>query len=252
MTLQGKTALVTGGERGIGHAYCERLAADGANVIAVDLNDPTGSLSDLVGDGKRLGLVCDVSDPEQIDATKRTVLDQFRGVDILVNNAGTFPTTDLDHVTVDVWRRVQAVNVESALLFSQAFAPGMREAGWGRIINTGSANTLLQGRDLAYLTSKGSIHALTRALANELGENGITVNAIAPSVVATEGFLGRARTAGPSADEVFARVSAMQTIKRPSVPADLANALAFLVSEEAGFITGQILHIDGGLTRSGA
>ena len=102
------------------------------------------------------------------------------------------------------------------------------------------------------MTSKGSVHALTRALANELGDSGITVNAIAPSVVATEGFLGRTRSGGQSADDVFARVSAMQTIKRPSVPAELANTLAFLVSDEADFITGQIFHVDGGLTRSGA
>lgn len=102
------------------------------------------------------------------------------------------------------------------------------------------------------MTSKGSVHALTRALANELGDSGITVNAIAPSVVATGGFLGRARTAGPTADEVFARVSAMQTVKRPSVPADLGNALGFLVSDQADFITGQILHVDGGLTKTGA
>jgi NAD(P)-dependent dehydrogenase (short-subunit alcohol dehydrogenase family) len=128
----------------------------------------------------------------------------------------------------------------------------MTTAGWGRIVNTGSANTLLQGRDLAYMTSKGTVHSLTRALANELGAAGITVNAIAPSVVATEGFLGRDRTTGPTADGVFERVSAMQTIKRPSVPADLSNTLAFLVSEQAGFITGQILHVDGGLTRTGA
>lgn len=122
----------------------------------------------------------------------------------------------------------------------------------GRIVNTGSANTLLQGRDLAYMTSKGSVHALTRALTNELGDSGITVNAIALSVVATEGFLGRDRSAGPTAEEVLARVLAMQTIKRPSVPADLGNALAFLVSDQTDFITGQILHVDGGLTRTGA
>jgi NAD(P)-dependent dehydrogenase (short-subunit alcohol dehydrogenase family) len=100
--------------------------------------------------------------------------------------------------------------------------------------------------------TKASVHGLTRALANELGGDGITVNAIAPSVVATEGFQGRARTAGPTADEVFARVSAMQTIKRPSVPADLGNALGFLVSDQADFITGQIIHVDGGMTRTGA
>ena len=252
MALDGKTALVTGAARGIGHAYCRQLAADGANLVAVDIDDPAGSLTDLAGGGEKLGLICDVSRPEQIDAVRRIVLDRFGRCDILANNAGIFPIADLDSVTPELWRRVQAINVEAVLLFAQAFAPGMKAAGWGRIVNTGSANTLLHGRDLAYMTSKGSVHALTRALANELGDSGITVNAIAPSVVATEGFLGRRRTSGPTADEVFARVSAMQTIKRPSVPEDLGNALAFLVSDQADFITGQILHVDGGLTRSGA
>jgi NAD(P)-dependent dehydrogenase (short-subunit alcohol dehydrogenase family) len=137
-----------------------------------------------------------------------------------------------------------------------ALRPSIRSrhesAGWGRIVNTGSANTLLQGRDLAYMTRKGSVHTLTRALANELGDDGITVNAIAPSVVSTEGFVSRDRTNWPNAEDVMARVSSMQTIKRPSVPADLGNALGFLVSDGADFITGQILHVDGGLTRTGA
>lgn len=252
MSLNGKTALVTGAARGIGLAYCERLAADGANVVAVDINDPAEAVKNLPGGGEKLALVCDISQPAQVSAAAATVLERFGRCDILANSAGIFPATDLASVTIDVWRQVQAVNVEAALLFAQAFAPGMKDAGWGRIITTGSANTLLQGRDLAYMTSKGSVHALTRALANELGDSGITVNAIAPSVVATGGFLGRTRTAGPTADQVFARVSAMQTIKRPSVPADLGNALGFLVSDQADFITGQILHVDGGLTRTGA
>ncbi len=252
MALNEKTAVVTGAARGIGQAYCQRLAADGANVVAVDIDDPASSLKELPGDGEKLGLVCDVSQPAQISAVAATVIERFGRCDILVNNAGIFPAADLGSVTVELWHRVQAVNVEAVLLFAQAFAPGMQAAGWGRIVNTGSANTLLQGRDLAYMTSKGSVHALTRALANELGDSGITVNAIAPSVVATEGFLGRSRSAGPTAEEVLARVSAMQTIKRPSIPADLGNALAFLVSDQADFITGQILHVDGGLTRTGA
>jgi NAD(P)-dependent dehydrogenase (short-subunit alcohol dehydrogenase family) len=252
MALEGKTAVVTGAARGIGRAYCQRLAADGANVVAVDIDDPAGTVKDLRGSGEKLGLACDIGQPGQVSAVAETVIGRFGRCDILVNNAAIFPATSLGSVTVEIWRQVQAVNVEAILLFAQAFAPGMRAAGWGRIVNTGSANTLLQGRDLAYMTSKGSVHALTRALANELGDSGITVNAIAPSVVATEGFLGRTRTAGPTAAEVSARVMSMQTIKRPSVPADLASALGFLVSDQAGFITGQILHVDGGLTRTGA
>ncbi|WP_225102208.1 SDR family NAD(P)-dependent oxidoreductase [Streptomyces sp. CoH27] len=252
MGLDGKTAVVTGAARGIGYAYCRRLAADGAHVVAVDINDPADAVAELTGGGDKLGLVCDISEPSQVDAVAGTVLDRYGRCDILVNNAGIFPFTDLDQVTIELWRKVQAVNVEAILLFAQAFAPGMRAAGWGRIVNTGSGITMTQNRDLAYLTSKGTVHALTRALANELGDSGITVNAIAPGLVATEGFLGRVRTSGPSADEVFARVTAMQTIKRRSVPADLGNALGFLVSDDADFITGQILHVDGGVTRTGA
>jgi NAD(P)-dependent dehydrogenase (short-subunit alcohol dehydrogenase family) len=252
VALEGKTAVVTGAARGIGYAYCRRLAADGANVVAVDLNDPSDAVKELEGGGDHLSLVGDVSEPSQIDAVAGTVLDRYGRCDILVNNAGIFPIADLDHVTIELWRQVQAVNVEAILLFARAFAPGMRAAGWGRVVNTGSGITLTQNRDLVYLTSKGTVHALTRALANELGESGITVNAIAPGLVPTEGFLGRARANGPTADEVFARMTALQTIKRPSVPADLANALAFLVSDDAGFMTAQILHVDGGVTRTGA
>ncbi|MFD7918708.1 SDR family NAD(P)-dependent oxidoreductase [Streptomyces sp. NPDC059740] len=252
MALDGKTAVVTGAARGIGYAYCQRLAADGAHVFAVDIDDPVDAVSELTGGGDKLGLVCDISEPSQVDAVTATVLDRYGRCDILVNNAGIFPFTDLEHMSMELWRKVQAVNVESILLFARAFAPGMRAAGWGRIVNTGSGITLTQNRDLAYMTSKGTVHALTRALANELGDSGITVNAIAPGLVATQGFLGRARPNGPTADEVFARVTALQTIKRQSVAADLGNALGFLVSDDADFITGQILHVDGGMTRTGA
>ncbi|MBC3840620.1 SDR family oxidoreductase [Streptacidiphilus sp. 4-A2] len=244
--------MVTGAARGIGYAYCQRLAADGANVVAVDIDGAADAVRELTGAGDKLGLACDVSEPSQVDAVVGTVLERYGRCDILVNNAGIFPFTSLDDVTIELWRKVQAVNVEAILLFAQAFAPGMRAAGWGRIVNTGSGITTTQNRDLAYMTSKGTVHALTRALANELGDSGITVNAIAPGLVATAGFLSRARTNGPTADEVFARTTAAQTIKRRSVPADLGNALSFLVSDDADFITGQILHVDGGVTRTGA
>ena len=252
MRLEGRTAVVTGAARGIGYAYCERLAADGANVVAIDIEDPAGPAAQLPGSGGHLGLICDVSDPEQIEGAAAAVLDRYGRCDILVNNAAIFPHSDWQTVSLDVWRKVQAVNVESILLFAKAFVPGMRAAGWGRVINTGSGITLMQNRDLAYMTSKGTVHAITRALANELGEYGVTVNAIAPGLVPTEGFLNRTRAGGPTADEIFGRVQVMQTIKRTSVPADLGNALAFLASDDAAFVTGQILHVDGGVTRTGA
>lgn len=248
----GRTAFVTGAARGIGLAYVEGLLADGADVVAVDLHDLTPAIADLEGPGERLGLVGDISSDTDVQSMVQTVLDRFGVVDILVNNAGVFPVTDLRSITLATWRRVQAVNVEPVLRFSQAFAPGMQECGWGRIVNTGSANTLLGGKDIAYLPSKSAVHGLTRALANELGEFGITVNAIAPSVVATDGFLGRDRGDDAAAEQILHRVTGMQSIRRLSVPSDLGDALGFLVSNEASFITGQILHVDGGLTRTGA
>ncbi len=255
MGLIGKTAVVTGGGRGIGRAYCERLAADGANVVVVDLEDPSDSVDTLSGPGAKLGLACDVSSPEQVAELGQTVCERFGRCDILVNNAGIYPHMRIDDATLDVWRRVQAVNVEAVLLTVQAFLPAMREAGWGRIINTGSNITLMtQTVDLlAYITSKGAVHALTRALANELGDTGITANVIAPSIVPTEGLLGRSRgSAGMTSEQEVAAVVAMQTIRRPSRPSDLAGALAYLASEDADFVTGQIIHVDGGITRSGA
>jgi NAD(P)-dependent dehydrogenase (short-subunit alcohol dehydrogenase family) len=253
VSIQGKTAVVTGGSRGIGRAYCERLAADGANVVVIDLRDPAGVAQELKGVGAALGIACDVSDPAAVREAANAVLDRFGRCDIFVNNAAMLDVTSLETVTIEQWRRIQAVNVEPIIGFAQAFVPGMADAGWGRIVTTGSSSTLNPlNRDLAYVTSKGSVHALTRALANELGDRGITVNSIAPTVVRTEGFVERLPGGELAADEMITRIAAQHTVGRFCEPEDVADMLGFLVSDQAGFITGQILHVDGGRTRSGA
>lgn len=255
MNLSGKTAVITGGARGIGLAYSERLARDGANVVVIDkdhVGEQTDRLRRLPGAGEKMAITADVSEPDQIAEASKAVIERFGRCDIFVNNAAWMPVFDLKSITSEEWRKVQATNVEPIVFFAKSFVPGMLKAGWGRIVTAGSGITLTQIPDLAYMTSKGSVHAVTRALANELAGTPITVNSIAPTVVRTPGFMEHFRSGGPSPDEVVKLAVSQQTIKRESVPEDLANMLAFLVSDEANFITGQIFHVDGGFSRTGA
>ena len=172
--------------------------------------------------------------------------------DILVNNAGIYPMQPFDQITFDDWRRVLSVNLDSMFLMTKAFADGMRQRKWGRIINIASDTVSLLVPNLVhYISSKAGVIGFTRSLATEFGEHGVNVNAIAPGLTRTPGTLADKEVpGGMSKEELFEMMVHMQSIKRGEVASDLVGAVSFLASDDAAFITGQTLYVNGGLTRT--
>jgi 3-oxoacyl-[acyl-carrier protein] reductase len=266
--LSGRVALVTGGSRGLGRADALTLARAGADVVIADLlveselSEETDAYGALATVARQQGLVyseatakeiqamgrraaaikCDVTDREQVGATVARVAEDFGSVDILVNNAGT-----LDHAaqfpnqSPELWERDLRVNLTGAFNCAQAVWPHMKERGWGRIVNMASvAGTLGGFGQASYSTTKAGILGLTRTLALEGGRHGITCNAIVPGVIGTEAF----NMANP---EMNQRIVDRTVLKRPGEPQDIANAVAFLCSDLASYITGIELNVSGGV-----
>ena len=233
-SVDGKVAIVTGGAQGIGRAIADALAADGAEVVIADLNPPEG------------GIRADVSSEEDVARMVDETVDRHGRIDILVNNAGLYASLVMrpfTEIPLDEWRQVMDVNVASMFLTCRAVVPVMREQGGGKIVNI-SSGTPFRGVPflLHYVTSKGAIVALTRALAKELGKDGIHVNCVAPGFTMSDGV-----KANPEVVEKLRDVSvAARTIQRDQVPEDVAGAVVFLCTPAADFITGQTMVIDGG------
>jgi len=267
--LGGRVALVTGGSRGLGRADALTLARAGADVVIADIQvesettdeevERYGPLAqvaraqglvfteataeEIQGMGRRSAAVkCDVTDRGQVDATVARTVDEFGSVDILVNNAGT-----LDHVAQfgdqnpELWERDLRVNLTGAFNCAQAVWPHMKERGWGRIVNMASvAGTLGGFGQASYSSTKAGLLGLTKSLALEGARHGITVNAIVPGVIGSEVF----SFGNPEMNERMIKRTAMRRVGEPQ---DVANAIAFLCSDLAGYITGVGLNVSGGI-----
>ncbi|VAV91287.1 3-oxoacyl-[acyl-carrier protein] reductase [hydrothermal vent metagenome] len=243
MKHKDRVAIVTGSAQGIGAAIARKLSDEGASVVIADLNEE-GAAQVAASLPDALAVTVDTSSEDQVKGMVDATVDRFGKVDILVNNAAIVPFIEWDDIDFAEWRRIMSVNLDGVFLTSRAVYPHMRDAGYGRIVNIAS-NVFVAGTpNLAhYVASKGGVVGFTRALATELGQYGITVNAVAPGLTETEGTV-----ASPHA-EAFDFVQSLQAIPRRGVADDIAPAVAFLASEEAAWVTGSLLVVDGGHTR---
>ena len=246
--LQDRIALVTGAGQGIGRAFAERFVAEGAAVVVADRNgDAAATVAEKItaGGGRARAATVDVTDPEGVDAVVAETVRTWGRLDVLVNNAAIFSTITMkpfDRIGLAEWEAVVRVNLTGTFICCKAVAPGMRERGFGRIINISSSTVLMGRAEYAhYVASKAGVVGLTRALARELGPHGVTVNAIMPGSTETE--VPR-ETVTP---EQAASIVGAQSVKRRIGADDIVGAAVYLASGDADFVTGQTVVVDGGL-----
>jgi NAD(P)-dependent dehydrogenase (short-subunit alcohol dehydrogenase family) len=237
----GRVALVTGTTRGIGQAIAVGLAERGATVVLGDRGDASETIALIADAGhKAVPVTLDISDQSSIEAAAKRVAEELGHVDILVNNAGTFEAATWDDLDFDLWQRVMNIDLNGPMLMCKAFLPLMRGRGWGRVINIASATVAIASPvSIAYRTSKMGVIGFTRALSATLGDEGITINAVLPSLTRT------AMTEGLPQAIVDASLG-RQVIHREAEPADIAGSVFLLAADEAAWITGLTIMANGG------
>jgi 2-hydroxycyclohexanecarboxyl-CoA dehydrogenase len=249
MSFRGSTAIVTGGASGIGLGISHRLARDGAKVSVFDLDGESAeraatAIRDAGGDA--ISCAVDISDRVQVDAAVERTRRELGPVLVLVNGAGMDAFTPFMEITTELWERIIAVNLTGTFHCTQSVLPDMLAAKWGRIVNISSSSAQTGAALMAhYSSSKGGMIALTKTLALELGPRGITVNTIPPGAIDTP-MSRRAAAEGRFGGGTLEDVGRHLPVRRIGTPDDIAAACAYLVSDEAGYVTGQIIGVNGG------
>ncbi|MBT9466975.1 SDR family oxidoreductase [Hydrogenophaga sp.] len=238
---QGRVVLVTGGAQGIGEACARRFASEGAKLVIADVADAAGRA--LARELGGMYMHCDVGDKADVDAIVAQAQDTHGHIDVLVNNAGIFKAAEFLDVTEDDFDEVLRVNLKGAFLMGQAVARAMARAGGGSIVNMSSVNGVLAIPNIAsYNVSKGGINQLTRVMALALADHGIRVNAVAPGTIATELAAKAVLTSEAARQKILSRTP----MKRLGEPDEIADVVAWLASDAASYVTGEIVTVDGG------
>lgn len=247
--LQGRVAMVTGSGRGIGAATVKKLAADGATVAVIDLReqDTEGTVAEIeAAGGKAIGIGCDVSNAEQVEAAVTKIAETFGRLDILVNNAGVIRDNMLFKMSESDWDTVMNIHLKGSFLCSRAAQRLMVQQKYGKIVNLSSTSALGNRGQANYSAAKMGLQGFTRTLAIELGPFNINVNAVAPGFIDTDMTRATAERMGLEPEQ-FKKAAAEQIpLRRVGQPQDIANVVAFLVSEDSSYVSGQVIYIAGG------
>jgi len=249
---KGRTAVVTGAAGGLGAAYAKRLAADGFKVAIVDIKRADNVVAEIEqAGGIARAYACDITDEDAVEKMAAAVAEEVGPCGVLVNNAGVYDFSPHEAMKMALWRKMMVLNVDAMVIVTQAFIPQMKAQGWGRIINIASNSCFIPPPGLtAYVASKSASIGYVKSLAGELGQYGITVNAVAPGPTVTETLRSGFDALG---DEVFeASMQGFvesQAVKAVGVPEFSAPAISFFASDDAAFISGQTLVVDGGAAK---